>query len=65
MQTLEFGPSDSEQCVNLEVQDDNVALEETEVFTLTLGIPAGQPRAGLGQYNTTTVMVLDDDGGWR
>ena len=60
-----FRPNDSEQCFNLQIQDDNIALEELEVFTLTLGIPPGQPGAGLGQFNTTTVMVMDDDGGWK
>ena len=49
-------------CLSPRIQDDNVALEGVETFTLSLGFPAGQLRADLGQYNTTSVMVIDDDG---
>ena len=51
-----------EMCLSPRIQDDNVALEGVETFSLSLGFPAGQSRAGLGQYNTTNIMVMDDDG---
>jgi len=64
---LEFGPTNSNitQCFSLQVQDDNVALEETDVLTLTLSIPADRPGAILGPFSMATVMAMDDDGRWK
>ena len=61
-ESLVFQPEDTEMCLSPQIQDDNVALEGVETFSLSLGFPAGQSRAGLGQYNTTDVVVMDDDG---
>ena len=52
---------------NLDIQDDDVALEDNEVFTLSLGGQSdsrdqiGGTVGGVVYYATTTVTILDDD----
>ena len=52
---------------DLDIQDDDVALENGEVFTLSLGGPSdsntqiGGTVGGVVYHDTTTVTILDDD----
>ena len=52
---------------SLDIQDDDVALEDREVFTLSLSGPSdnntqiGGTVGGVVYYDTTTVTILDDD----
>ena len=61
---FEAGPSaDDVISIEINITDDLVALEATESYIATLeilGTPAS--RIQIGQFPTTNVSVLDDDG---
>ena len=52
---------------DLDIQDDVVAVEDNEVFTLSLGgqsdsrVQIGGTVGGVVYHATTTVTILDDD----
>ena len=52
---------------DLDIQDDVVAVEDNEVFTLSLGgqsdsrVQIGGTVGGVVYYDTTTVTIQDDD----
>ena len=65
--TVLFSAGSVSATYDLVIQDDDVALENGEVFTLSLGGPS-DPRAQIGgtvggvvYYDTTTVTILDND----
>ena len=62
--TLTFTTSDSIHCFDFVTLDDNVGLEETEFLTFILEQvdATSSQRFRLGQYNKTSVGILDDDG---
>ena len=64
-QTLKFSPADSVKCSEFVLVDDDLGLEEIEFLTLSLRLmdssSSGQ-RFRLGQYNQTSIGILDDDG---
>lgn len=62
--TLTFVPAVSVRCFSFLTVDDNIGLEETEFLTFTLEPVAltSDHRFTLGQYNRTSVGILDDDG---
>ena len=51
----------------LDIQDDDVALEDTEVFTLRLGSPSdsrvriGGSSGGVQYFASTRINIVDDD----
>ena len=61
---FEAGPSAADVIsIIINITDDSVALEATESYIATLeilGTPAS--RIQIGQFPTTNVSVLDDDG---
>ena len=65
--TVLFSAGSVSESYNLDIQDDDVALEDGEVFTLSLGGPSdsrvqiGGTVGGVVYYETTTVTILDDD----
>ena len=59
-QTLTFSPADSVKCSEFMLVDDDLALEEIEFLTLSLTLM--DQRFRLGQYNQTSIGILDDDG---
>ena len=52
---------------DLTIQNDNVALEDDDVFTLMLSSPSssrvtvGGTASGVEYHSTTTVTIMDDD----
>lgn len=56
---LVFPPDTNSSCINFNVEDDNIALEDPEEFIWTLG-PPPVPRVEL-TINTTRVVIIDDD----
>ena len=60
-ETLSFLPSENLKCINIAIDDDEVALERTQELTLRLEF-AGRQRYILGDISTTLVQVIDDDG---
>ena len=61
-QPVTFAPEDTTQCIDFNIVDDIIALEETEMFVWTLGILTVTPGVELGDFNTTTIAIMDDDG---
>ena len=63
-QILTFSPTDSVQCSEFMLVDDELCLEEIEFLTLSLRLMDLSPgqRFSLGQYNQTSIGILDDDG---
>lgn len=63
-QTLTFSPVDSVKCSEFMLVDDDLSLEETEFLTFSLRPVDSSPgqRFSLGQYNQTSIGILDDDG---
>lgn len=57
-----FAPNEIEQCIDFEVVDDNIALEETEMFTWTIMIQGDPNLVTIGDNGSTNINVLDDDG---
>ena len=56
---LRFEPDVSSSCIDFDVTDDNVALEDPEEFTWTLQ-PPSVPRVEVSS-DTTRVVIIDDD----
>ena len=56
---LRFEPDVSSSCIEFEVTDDNIALEDPEEFIWTIQPPA-VPRVEVSG-NTTRVVIIDDD----
>ena len=65
--TVLFPAGAVSETYNLDIQDDDVALENGEVFTLSLSGPSdshaqiGGTVGGVVYHSTTTVTILDDD----
>ena len=58
---VSFLPSENLKCIDIAIDDDEVALERTQELTLRLDF-AGSQRYLLGDISTTLVQVIDDDG---
>ena len=62
-QTLMFTASDDLHCFGFVTIDDSIGLEETEFLTFVLGqVDVTSSIISLGQYDKTSVGILDDDG---
>ena len=61
-QVITFAPEDTEMCVEFQVQDDQIALEGNETLIFILTIVDVLPNVRLGEFNTTIVEIIDDDG---
>ena len=61
-QQVVFGPNDTEVQINFMVQDDVIALEETEMLEWLLALAEDIERASVDPYNITTINIVDDDG---
>ena len=57
-----FQPGVNSVLVDVALTDDNVGLENVEVFDLMLAPVPGQPAVEFVAPNVTTINVLDDDG---
>ena len=55
-----FQPNETEKCVYIAIDDDNIALQPVEMIQLTLSI-ADEPGVTLGGTNETIVSIMDDD----
>ena len=56
-----LSPSNSEQCVSVEVVDDS-AVELDESLTMSLSLPTGELSSVQLTPNTTTILITDNDG---
>ena len=56
-----LSPSNSEQCVSVEVVDDS-AVEREESLTVSLSLPPGGLSSVQLTPNTTTILITDNDG---
>lgn len=52
-----------DQSLSLEIVNDTVALENTEIFNLTLG-SVSDTRVQIGARSVTEISIIDDDGEW-
>lgn len=59
-QVLVFPPNISTMCINFNINDDSIALEPSEEFTLELLQP-DDPQMQL-RINSTRIIIVDDDG---
>ena len=59
---LTFSPEETMKVVSIPLVDDEVALEETEKYTLSLHVPATQIGVELGRNPEAVLEVLDNDG---
>jgi hypothetical protein len=59
---LIFDPNTTEQVINLNVFDDTVALERTENLLWDLSLVNVVDHVSVTPFNTTTVLIVDDDG---
>ena len=50
------------ECINVTIMDNEVALEEMKIMTLTLHLPDGQRGTALGHLDQTRIIIVDDDG---
>ena len=57
---LTFPPNISSVCINFNITDDTIALEPPEEFTLEL-LRSDDPQLQL-QINSTSIIIVDDDG---
>ena len=55
-----FPPNLNSSCIEFDVMDDDIALEDPEEFTWTLLPPPTVPRVVISG-NTTRVIIIDDD----
>ena len=62
-EVLSFLPGDvgNKKCIQIDIVDDDVALERTEEWTLRLEF-VGSQNYILGNVQTALVQVIDDDG---
>lgn len=63
-QTVTFTPDQTEVCLTFNIVDDDIALEETEMFSWSLTLPGDDPLVRLGENPNTDILILDDDGEW-
>ena len=61
-ETLIFSPEEMLKTVVVWLRDDEVALEQKERYQVVLQLPTNHTRVLLGQYPSTVLEVLDDDG---
>ena len=59
---LTFEPTDTQVCVIFLIQDDNIGLEPTENLTFIISVIGSVTGIDINPYNTTTVMIVDEDG---
>jgi hypothetical protein len=59
---LIFDPNVTEQVIDLTVFDDTIALERTENLLWDLSLVNVVDRVSVTPFNTTTVLIVDDDG---
>ena len=57
-----FGPNDTEIAITFNIVDDIIALEPTETLVWNLELVTVVDRASVSPYNSTTIMIIDDDG---
>ena len=57
---LTFAPNVNSSCIDFDILDDDIALEDTEEFVWTLEPPPSVPRLDISG-NTTRVVIIDDD----
>ena len=61
-QMITFGPGDVEYNITFNVTDDIIALEPTETLMWNLELVTVVDRVSVSPYNTTTILIIDDDG---
>ncbi len=61
-QVLTYPPSETEHCISFPVEDDQIALEDVETLVFRLSLIDSVPGVQLGEFNTTFVMIMDNDG---
>ena len=61
VQELIFSPTQNRQTVNINIVNDAI-FEDSEEFTVLLTPVSPQSRVRLDGSNTTTVLIIDDDG---
>ena len=59
---IAFSPTDLEMSINFTVIDDNIALEPTEYLEWTLSLLTVRDRASISPFNTSNIVIVDDDG---
>ena len=59
---ITFAPDQFLQCIDFNITDDHIALEETEMFSWTLMVQGSPELVTLGDNSATDVLILDDDG---
>jgi len=57
-----FGPNDTEIAITFNIVDDIIALEPTETLVWNLELVTVVDRASVSPYDSTTIMIIDDDG---
>ena len=57
---LTFDPNVNSSCIDFDVLDDDIALEDPEEFVWILDPPPSVPRVDISG-NTTRVIIIDDD----
>ncbi|XP_064387674.1 uncharacterized protein LOC135335909 isoform X6 [Halichondria panicea] len=58
---ITFAPDQFLQCIDFNITDDHIALEETEMFSWTLMVQGSPELVTLGDNSATDVLILDDD----
>ena len=59
---ITFGPNDTEAEISFNVTDDLIALEPTETLIWNLDLVTVVDRATVSPFNSTTILIVDDDG---
>ena len=59
--TVTFNPGEFQMNIDVILNDDNVALEPQEMYTVTLSIETGMDLARLSAPDSAVINVLDDD----
>lgn len=57
-----FEPNVTERRIDFMVENDDIALEPTEILPWNLEIVGSVERASVDPYNTTNIQIVDDDG---
>ena len=57
-----FDSSEDIECVEFDIIDDDIALEDDEQFMVTFTIQSSDTTAVPGDVSSSTVTIVDDDG---
>ena len=59
---ITFTPTDTDVSITFNVSDDSILFESTENLLLTLELITPMDRASISPFNTSSVVINDDDG---